>query len=102
MYDIDFLWCCSKIAMVIYNIRYLVAKNLAAGAKNPVTIFPLRPNNQLNWHKPFPAFGFDYDFDLWTSVNMQLDAKNVVGADRLNRALSYVFFLFYTMRIKSF
>ena len=37
-------------------------------------------------------FDFDYDFDLWTSVNMQLDAENVVGADRLNRAWSYVFY----------
>ena len=66
--------------MVIYENGYLIAKKLAAAAENRVTTFP---SSEMD---------FDYDFDLWTSVNMQLDVEDVVGVDCLNRALSYVFY----------
>ena len=51
-------------------------------------------NIHFQWkqRKSFPAFGFEYEFELWTSISMQLAADKVVGDDRLNRALSYVFY----------
>ena len=77
--DIDFAWHGSKLEMVVYKNRFLITKKLLTAAENPMTILPLTPNNQRNRCKLFTAFGFDFDFDLWTSVNMQLDAENVVA-----------------------
>ena len=84
---------CGEIEMSVFRSRFLITKKFAAAAENPAIDFPLRSNNQWRYHgSSKPAFDFDYDYDLWTSINMQLDVENVTGADRLNRALSYVFF----------
>ena len=77
---LDFAWSTGDIEISVFRNRFRIAEKLAGAAKNTMTVFPS------------PAFDFDDDFDLWPSINMQLDAKSIIGADRLNRALSYVFY----------
>ena len=68
-------WSCA-VEMGVFRYRFRIAAKLAAAAENPVTNFPLRPDNQQRHHDGSnPAFYFDYNFDLRTSINMQLDTE---------------------------